>query len=56
MMWKLSEIEVWQVFQTIHSMPGICDRLRVAMRHQAEVRIQAGGAHMEHLLQGNVKS
>jgi hypothetical protein len=27
----------------------IWDRLRVAMRHQAETRIQAEGGHMEHL-------
>jgi hypothetical protein len=42
--------------QTIRNMPGIWDRLRVAMRRQAKPCIQAGGAHMEHLLQDNVKS
>jgi hypothetical protein len=43
-------------FQTIRNMPGIWHRLRVAMRHRAEPCIQAGGGHMEHLLQGSVKS
>jgi hypothetical protein len=38
-------------FQTLRNIPGIWDRLRVAMRHQAESYIQAGGAHMEHLLE-----
>jgi hypothetical protein len=37
-------------FQTIRNMPGIGDHLRVAMRRRAEPRIQAGRAHMEHLL------
>jgi hypothetical protein len=42
------------VFQTIQNMPEIWDRLRVAMRRRAEPCIQAGDAHMEHLLQCNV--
>jgi hypothetical protein len=37
-------------FQTIRNMPGIWDRLRVAMRRRAEACIQAGGGHVEHLL------
>jgi hypothetical protein len=36
-------------FQTGRNMPGIWDRLQMAMRHQAEARIEAGGGHMEHL-------
>jgi hypothetical protein len=36
-------------FQTIRNMPGIWDRLRVAMRRRAEACIQAAGGHMEHL-------
>jgi hypothetical protein len=43
-------------FQTISNMLGIWDCLRVAMRCQVEVCIEAGGGHLEHLLQGNVKS
>jgi hypothetical protein len=42
-------------FQTICNMPGIWDRLQVAMR-RTEACIQAGGRQMEHLLLGNVKS
>jgi hypothetical protein len=34
-------------FQTIRNMPGIWDRLQMAMRHQAETRIQARGGHMD---------
>jgi hypothetical protein len=37
-------------FQTIRNMPGIWNRLRVAMRSRAEACIQAGLGHMEHLL------
>jgi hypothetical protein len=37
-------------FQTIRNMRGIWDRLQMAIRHEAEARIQAGGAHMVHLL------
>jgi hypothetical protein len=36
-------------FQTIRNMPGIWDRLRVAMRRRSEAPIQVGGGHMEHL-------
>jgi hypothetical protein len=36
-------------------MPGLWDRLRVAMRRLDKPCIPAGGAHMEHLLQGNTK-
>jgi hypothetical protein len=35
-------------FQTIRNMPGIWDRLRVAMRRRVEACIQAAG-HTEHL-------
>jgi hypothetical protein len=37
-------------FQTTRNMPGIWDRLRMAMRRRAEACIQAAGGHMEHLL------
>jgi hypothetical protein len=37
-------------FQAIRNMPRIWDRLRVAMRLQAEARITAGGGHMKQLL------
>jgi hypothetical protein len=37
-------------FQTIRNIPGIGDRIRVAMRCQAEAYIQAGGGHLERLL------
>jgi hypothetical protein len=37
-------------FQTIRNMPGICDRLRMAMRRRTEACVQTGGGHMEHLL------
>jgi hypothetical protein len=47
---KLSEIELWQVFRQYTKLPGIWDRLQVAMRRRAEACIQAGGRHMEHLL------
>jgi hypothetical protein len=35
---------------TIRKMPGICDRLRLAMRRLAAACIWAGGGHMQHLL------
>jgi hypothetical protein len=37
-------------FTTIRNMPGICDRLRMAMRRRAVACIQTGSGHMEHLL------
>jgi hypothetical protein len=37
-------------FQTICNMPGIWDRLLVAMRRLAEAYVQVGGGIMEHLL------
>jgi hypothetical protein len=37
-------------FQTIHNMPEIQNSLQVAIRHQAEAFIQAGGGNMEYLL------
>jgi hypothetical protein len=43
-------------FQTIRNMPGIWDRLRLAMRRRAEACVQAGGGHVEHLLFSNAKS
>jgi hypothetical protein len=38
-------------FQKIRNIPGIWDRLRVAMTCRAESYIQAGDGHMEHLLE-----
>jgi hypothetical protein len=35
-------------FQTIRNMPGIWDRLRVAMRRRAEACIQAGGEELKN--------
>jgi hypothetical protein len=37
-------------FQTIYNIPGIWGSLQMAMTHQDEAGIQAGGGHMEHLL------
>jgi hypothetical protein len=34
----------------IFSVPGIWDRLLMAVRHRAKACIRAGGGHMEHLL------
>jgi hypothetical protein len=36
--------------QTLRNIPGMWDRLRVAIRRRAEACIQAGGGHMEHLM------
>jgi hypothetical protein len=42
----LNQVSVESGFRTTHNMPGIRDRLRVAVIRRAEACIQAGGGHM----------